>query len=145
MSDYSAERLQATASDLLQEVLRRTHLSTAHDLGVVLAEEARRIGADPVVLYVLDHEQKWLVPVPGPPAVAGRERLLVRGTVAGRVFASSSIVDVAGDGGGRRLWLPLIDGTERLGVVELSFADPQGPVRSRSSRCVSASSIWPRR
>ena len=32
----------------------------------VLAEEARAIGADALVLYVVDYEQKWLVPVRGP-------------------------------------------------------------------------------
>jgi serine phosphatase RsbU (regulator of sigma subunit) len=62
------------------------------------------------------------------PGLAGREALSVQGTVAGRVFASSSIVDLEGDGGGRRVWLPLIDGTERLGVMEMMFARRCGPL-----------------
>src|SRR4051794_24530433 len=112
---------------MLQAVLRRTHLSSAPDLATVVAEEGRRIGADPLVLYVLDREQKWLVPVPGPRA-DGRAVLPVQGTVAGRAFASNSVIELAGDGGGRRLWLPLLDGTERLGVTEFTFADHDAPL-----------------
>ena len=125
MTDVTATDLSARAATMFQEVLRRTHLSSARDLGAVLAEEARAIGADALVLYVVDYEQKWLVPVPGPDAAA-REVLSVQGTVAGRAFATSSIVDVELDGEpGRRLWLPLLDGTERLGALEITFLGPE--------------------
>jgi serine phosphatase RsbU (regulator of sigma subunit) len=54
--------------------------------------------------------------------------LAVQGTVAGRAFASSSIIDLDADGSGRRVWLPLLDGTERLGVPSMTFADRDGPL-----------------
>jgi serine/threonine protein phosphatase PrpC len=117
--------LTVRAATMFQEVLRRTHLSSAQDIGLVLAEEARAIGADAVVLYVVDYEQKWLVPVRGPHA-AGREVLSIQGTMAGRAFATGSIVEVEADGGhGRRLWLPLLDGTERLGAMEITFPNAE--------------------
>jgi Stage II sporulation protein E (SpoIIE) len=125
MTDLIATELTARAATMFQEVLRRTHLSSAQDLGVVLAEEVRAIGADALVLYVVDYEQKWLVPVRGPQA-AGREVLSIQGTMAGRAFATSSIVELEVDGGhGRRLWLPLLDGTERLGAMEITFPDAE--------------------
>src|SRR4051812_20322951 len=124
MTDLTTD-LTARAATMFQEVLRRAHLSSAHDLGAVLAEEARAIGADALVLYVVDYEQKWLVPLPGPHAVA-REALAVRGTVAGRAFATTSIIEVEMDAKpGRRLWLPLLDGTERLGALEITFLGPE--------------------
>ena len=126
MSGGSAE-IQRLAGVLLQEVLRRTHLSSASDLATVFAEEARTIGVNQLVVYLVDFEQKWLVPVPGP-ANEGREPLSVQGTVAGRVFASTSIVPLQDKDGARRLWLPLIDGTERLGVTELTFAGHDAPL-----------------
>jgi len=113
--------IASLAGEMLQEILRRTHLSSAPDLATVVAEEARTIGIDPLALYLVDQEQKRLMPVPYPGA-QDREPLPIRGTVAGRVFASTSIVQLEAEGGGRRLWLPLIDGTERLGVVEMSFS-----------------------
>ena len=114
---FEIERL---AGQMLQEVLRRAHLVSAPGLAAVVAEEARTIGAQPLVLYLLDREQKLLVPVPGHGA-RGREPILIQGTVAGRAFISNSIVELEEDGG-RRLWLPLLDGTERLGVAEMTFA-----------------------
>ena len=119
--------VQRMAGMLLQEVLRRTHLSSAPDLSRVVAEEARAIGADSLVIYVLDQEQKSLVPVPGPGA-QGREPLVVQGTLAGRVFASNEIVELDAHSGGRRLWLPLLDGAERLGVVEMTFGRYHEPL-----------------
>jgi hypothetical protein len=119
--------LASLAGEMLQEILRRTHLSSAPDLATVLAEEARIIGVDPLVLYLLDHEQRRLVPVPSSSA-QDREPLPIQGTMAGRAFASTSIVQLEDDGGGRRLWLPLLDGTERLGVVDMSFRGRPEPL-----------------
>src|SRR3954469_8478198 len=130
MSDFTAAEIDRLAGVMLQEVLRRTHLSAAPDLAFVVAEEARTIGAESLVLYLLDHEQRCLVPVPGPGA-DGRAVLPVQGTVAGRAFASSSIIDLEADEGGRgggRVWLPLLDGTERLGGAPMVFAGRDGPL-----------------
>jgi Stage II sporulation protein E (SpoIIE) len=128
MPDDDATDLESRAGRALLEVLRRTHLSAAADLATVLAEEARTLGIDSLVLYLIDYEQKLLVPVPSPEA-SGREPLPVVGTMAGRAFASTSIVQVEADGGrGRRMWLPLLDGTERLGVMDAGFLERSVPM-----------------
>jgi hypothetical protein len=126
MSDFTASEINRLAGEMMLEVLRRTHLSAAPDLAAVVAEEGRTIGVDPLVLYLLDHEQKSLVPVPGPGS-NGREPLPVHGSVAGRAFGSISIIDLEADGG-RCVWLPLLDGTERLGVVQMTFAGRDRPL-----------------
>jgi hypothetical protein len=118
--------LDARAGLMLQEVLRRTHLSAPAQLATVLAEEARALGVASLVLYLVDYEQKLLVPVPATDA-AGRKPLPVLGTVAGRAFVTTSVVELeAEDGFGRRLWLPLLDGTERLGVMDATFPGERG-------------------
>src|ERR1700750_1767958 len=124
MPDLNDMQVEDRAGGMLQEVLRRTHLSTAGDLATVVGEEARAIGAHRGALYVIDCEQRVLVPVPDG---TDRAPLNVQGTVAGRAFASSSILPVD-DAGGLRLWLPLLDGTERLGVMEMTFAGVAAPV-----------------
>ena len=64
---------------------------------------------------------RWC-PVPRPDA-DGTRPLSIRGTVAGRAFASTSILDVEAERrSGRRLWVPLLDGTERVGVLRADFA-----------------------
>ncbi len=46
------------------------------------------------------------------------------GTVAGRAFSTTTIVETPDEpSGGRRIWLPLIDGTVRIGAMRMSFPD----------------------
>jgi hypothetical protein len=87
----------------------------------VIADEAQCIGARDVALYLVDYDLSMLMPVSGGAAGVG-EPLSVAGTVAGRAFATTTILRVQGETPGQqRLWLPLLDGTERLGVMGMSF------------------------
>jgi Stage II sporulation protein E (SpoIIE) len=54
-----------------------------------------------------------------------RPVLRIDGTIGGRAFTETTTYEVdAGQEGRRRLWLALIDGTDRLGVVELTAPAP---------------------
>jgi hypothetical protein len=119
ITEIPEDELTARAGTMLLEVLRRTHLSATHDVSTVVAEEARAIGISALVLYLVDYEQTMLVPVPGPDT-GDREPMSVQGTIGGRSYAASSILDTQVDEG-RRVWLPLLDGTERMGVMEMTF------------------------
>jgi serine/threonine protein phosphatase PrpC len=122
--------------EMLHEVLRRSHLATPSDLPRLVADQAQSVGARDVVLYLIDYEQGALVPVPGD-AVVGGTPLSVAGTVAGRAFSSTSILRSQGDVPGQeRLYLPLLDGTERLGVIGMSFAEGalSGPIVAACER-----------
>jgi serine/threonine protein phosphatase PrpC len=115
--------------ELLHELLRRSHLSTPSDLPRIVADQGRSIGARDVVLYLIDYEQETLVPLPGDADSPGSP-LSVAGTVAGRSFSSTSILRSKGDVPGmERLYLPLLDGTERVGVIGMSF--DEGAVSDR--------------
>ena len=99
---------------LLSALLDRSRLSPPDRLPELAADLARAVGAADLVVYVVDHEQAVLVPLPSACGVA--EPLGVDATLAGRAYLSEEPQD--GDaGGGRRLWLPLVDGADRLGVV----------------------------
>jgi hypothetical protein len=119
-----------SVADMLNELLRRTYLSAPSELPAVIADQARRIGARDVVLYLIDYEQRTLVPL------TGRRRadvapLSVAGTIAGRAFSTRSILRSSlEEGNGQRLWLPLLDGTERLGVIGMAFDDGAIPDRT---------------
>jgi Stage II sporulation protein E (SpoIIE) len=119
----SAGPSNAAVAEMLNELLRRTHLGGPSELPALVAEPARRIGARSVVLYLIDYEQRLLVPVADP---QNRDvaPLSVAGTVAGRAFSTTSILRSSlEEVRGQRLWLPLLDGTERLGVIGMSFED----------------------
>jgi hypothetical protein len=114
--------------ELLAELLRRTHLSSPAELAAVIVDQSASIGAHDAALYVIDYEHDMLVPLPGS-AGAELQPLSVAGTVAGRAFATTSILTTPGDApGDRRVWLPLLDGTERLGVVEMTFGGRHEPL-----------------
>lgn len=73
------------------------------------------MGAAGSWLYLVARDQRSLVEV----ATAGKTRsdpLGLDGTVAGRTYRLS---EVTATGDGERLWFPLVDGTERLGVLEV--------------------------
>ena len=110
-------------TELLLGLLRRTHLSAPAELAEVVADQAASIGAQDVVLYVIDLEQRKLVPLPSPAAAtAGAQPQSVGGTIAGRTFATTTVLTTSSENGDRqRVWLPLLDGTERVGVMEMSF------------------------
>jgi len=107
----------------LEELLRRTHLSAPSDLAAVATGQAEAsLGARDAALYLIDYDQETLLPMPGQES-SDLQPLSVAGTVAGRTFSNTTIVATPGEREGeRRLWLPLLDGTERLGVIGMSFA-----------------------
>jgi serine phosphatase RsbU (regulator of sigma subunit) len=78
----------------------------------------RELGAlgfgDPVV-YVVDHEQVELVPLP---PRDDRPALAINATIAGRAYQHET--PVMSGTAPKRLWLPLRDGVTRLGLLALS-------------------------
>ena len=117
-----------TAGDLrwfetLRGLLDSAHLMKADQLAPVVAEAAARLGLR-TTIWLVDYEQVALraLPEPGRPAP---EPLPVDGSLAGRAFATVVSVPGGGDGPGeRRWWVPVVDGTDRLGVIE--FVVPDG-------------------
>jgi hypothetical protein len=120
----------ARVRELLEELLRRTHLSAPSDIGAVVTGQVEAsLGARDAALYLIDYDQALLMPLPdhGGPEL---KPLSVAGTVAGRSFSSTSIIGTPGENAGeRRLWFPLLDGTERLGVIGLSFPEEEASER----------------
>lgn len=108
---------------VLTALLARAHLMRPDDLTSVLAEEARALGIERVRLYLADLQQRYLHPVPDDEYGSGRA-LAIESTMAGRAFQTVTIHQADGEGGdgaggtalSHRLWVPLMDGTERLGV-----------------------------
>jgi serine phosphatase RsbU (regulator of sigma subunit) len=105
------------AAGALRSLLRASHLLSADRLAPVAAEHARAFGVDDLILYLLDYEQSRLLPLQGP-GVAEREELPVDGSLAGLAFRRVQVTRGATEDGRERLWVPLLDGVERVGVAE---------------------------
>jgi len=104
----------------LRSLLHASHLMSPDDLAATVAAHARMLGVRETVLYLADYEQAVLQPLPGA-GVPERQELPIERTLAGRAFRRVEVVHSVAENS-YRLWLPLLDGVERLGVIELVLA-----------------------
>ncbi|GAB7191710.1 hypothetical protein NUM3379_24180 [Kineococcus sp. NUM-3379] len=80
-----------------------------------------------VTIHLVDYGQDVLIPLRFDPAhpesIHGGPAVPVGSSLAGQAFQRVRSIPSEADGQSR-LWVPLLDGTERLGVLEFRFADP---------------------
>ncbi|HEX2075495.1 MAG TPA: PP2C family protein-serine/threonine phosphatase [Geodermatophilus sp.] len=113
-------------SDPLGSLLRASHLMAPDDLAATVAAQARQLGVQETVLYLADYEQVSLLPIRGA-GIPERQELPIEGTMAGRAFRRVTIVHSSPGDHTHRLWVPLLDGVERLGVAELDLPTAPTP------------------
>jgi sigma-B regulation protein RsbU (phosphoserine phosphatase) len=110
--------------DALRLVLQRNDLLRAEDLPAVVIEAAALVGASDAVIYLVDLRQEKLVPLTSS-QFESRAVISVDGTLAGRAYTDVKRHERRTDTT-LTLWEPLLDGTERLGILELTFPSPDG-------------------
>jgi len=114
---------QAEGAEAIAWLLDRSHLLAPEELPAAADEGARRLGALGCRIYLISRDQRALRPLPLHRDQDDGEPLGLDGTVAGRAFRMTQVIPSTGDG--LRLWVPLLDGTERLGVVDVPVQDEQ--------------------
>ncbi|MEV6898809.1 PP2C family protein-serine/threonine phosphatase [Amycolatopsis sp. NPDC051372] len=103
----------------LVHLLEGTELAPPERLAHLVEEAGRLIGVG-FSPYLVDYAQQYLHPLsaagdPGPP-------LPIDSTLAGRAFRSLEVLP-ADSAGSPCLWVPLVDGVERIGVLRADVAD----------------------
>jgi hypothetical protein len=119
--DVLADRRACSVTDPLTSLLNASHVLAPDGLAAAVAAHAQQLGAVETVLYLADYAQVTLLPLPGA-GVPERQELSIEGTLAGRAFRRVEVLSSTAPSGVHRLWVPLLDGVERLGVAELVFA-----------------------
>jgi serine phosphatase RsbU (regulator of sigma subunit) len=109
----------------LHELLDRAQLAAGHELPALFDDCAAALGALGAVAYVVDLQQHNLLPVvrsSGPGEDTQLTPLDIDATLAGRAYQSytSQTQDQAGDA--TRHWLPMLVGTDRIGVLSVTLA-----------------------
>ena len=105
---------------LLGVLLDRAHEMPAQLIAPLIAEEMARIGGREVSILLQDYEQLLLVPLPGRGlSVTAPEP--VQGSHAGEAFLYRRTVEVP-EPGGVRMYLPLFDGSDQVGVMVVSLS-----------------------
>jgi serine phosphatase RsbU (regulator of sigma subunit) len=121
----------AVAGQVLTALLSRTSSVSPEALAGRLTEAASPMGVSSIRLYLADLQERHLRSIPG-------ERTLpIDSTLAGRAFqlVTEQHATPEKPGDERRHWVPLVNGAERLGVMEVCFTEeetPEEPERIRT-------------
>jgi serine phosphatase RsbU (regulator of sigma subunit) len=113
--------LAAAWERVLAEIVEAAHLAIGDQLSVMLDAAVSRIGLTAQV-WVVDTAQRVLTR-----AEPGRDgQLDLVSTLAGRAYQLGEILP--GTDEGRRVrWVPVLDGTDRIGVLSVGLRDTRGP------------------
>ncbi len=133
--------LDAVAGRALGWLLSQSHLMQPDDLARTLAEAARPLGVSELQVYLADLQQRHLAPLPG--GGGTQERLLIDATAAGHAYRMLTVQHVpAGDSGdAHQIWIPIIDGTERLGVLSMVAGDVSEAMLARYQALASLAAL----
>ncbi|WLQ34425.1 PP2C family protein-serine/threonine phosphatase [Streptomyces castrisilvae] len=104
---------------LLGQLLDRAHEMPPQLLAPLVAEEVHRIGGRDVSILLQCYEQVELVPLPGRGLTVG-EAVPIDGSRAGEAFLRLAAVEDEQDDG-VRMYLPLLDGSDEVGVMALTL------------------------
>ncbi|HWC10384.1 MAG TPA: PP2C family protein-serine/threonine phosphatase [Acidimicrobiales bacterium] len=109
-------------AEVISDLLRRASVTAPGLLAGDVAAALREAGAHRLALYVVDYEQETLQHV-----VLGSDLLAeapkgvrVEGTMAGKAFQAQTVLTAATEDGWR-VWVPVRERAERLGVLEVDF------------------------
>lgn len=116
----AAAELRDVAQGVLGEILERSHLLHPDELVCLAREVLGRLGVSDASICSVDYDQTALVPLPADPTDAV-EPYPIDSTLPGRAYRTSTVVEGDADGG-RRLWIPMVDGAERAGVLGVTVA-----------------------
>ncbi|MFG1865950.1 PP2C family protein-serine/threonine phosphatase [Microbispora bryophytorum] len=109
-------------SRALTGMLEGSHLVAFEDIPSLIDRHGREAGFKGIGVYLADLQQSVLRRLCGHgEADAQPEELKIDTTLAGRAFQEVRMLRNGPEGGGpRQWWVPLLDGTERLGVLHMT-------------------------
>ncbi len=117
--DEGRPAAESAGERLLGALLDRVHLITPQLTGPLIAQEAQTAGATDVSIHLQDLAQLTLRPLTGRGLVG--DPLPIADSLAGQAFSAEESVEEPLPDGSVRLHLPLLDGSNRVGVLGLTL------------------------
>jgi serine phosphatase RsbU (regulator of sigma subunit) len=113
------DRSEGFGERLLGSLLDRAHEMPPYMIAPLIEQEMAIIGGRDVEVLLQDYDQMTLVPLPGGQLVVGDPQPMDE-SLAGRAFRTDVTVErITADG--IRLFVPLLDGTDRVGVLAFTL------------------------
>ena len=111
-----ADETEALVRDgrMLGAIIDQAHVTPPDKLMAMFAEHAGAAGLADLTIYLQDYDHLALLPLPHGPKEPDPQP--VEGTLPGKAFSSNAPVEAPVEGG-TRIWLPMLDGTDRVGVL----------------------------
>ncbi len=128
----TADRSEGFGERLLGTMIDRAHQMPPQLIAPLVAEVIAAIGGSDVSVMLQDYDQTALVPLPGKGLQVGAPEP-IQDSAAGEAFLSDAAVERSVPGG-VRLFLPLLDGTARVGVLAFTSAAPDQDDRRLARR-----------
>jgi serine phosphatase RsbU (regulator of sigma subunit) len=118
--------LDAVADWVMAELLSQSHLLRLAEVSDALTQAELPLGVSAAGIYLADLQERQLALVPAMGGSQGADALSIGSTLAGRAYQTVTIQSAPArtvDGENYQVWIPLVDGTARLGVLRLTVAD----------------------
>jgi hypothetical protein len=131
-SSAGTDRSEGFGERLLGTMIDRAHEMPPQLIAPLVSEVIAAIGGRDVAVYLQDYDQMTLVPLPGQGLVGG-EPEPIEGSLPGRAFLGDAMVEQSVDDG-VRLFVPLLDGSDRVGVLAFTAAIPDEDSRRLARR-----------
>ncbi|MFG2126061.1 PP2C family protein-serine/threonine phosphatase [Streptomyces sp. NPDC048710] len=119
MGEESLDRAEGFGERLLGLLLDKARLMPPQMIAPLIAEEVARIGGRDVSILLQDYAQEVLVPLPGRKLHVGQPEPMAD-SPAGKAFLRADVVEVP-QAEGVRMYLPLLDGSDQVGVMALTL------------------------
>ncbi|WP_369201323.1 PP2C family protein-serine/threonine phosphatase [Streptomyces sp. PU-14G] len=123
---------------ILGRMLQEMHRMAPDDLPAMLRHHAAGLGFHEITVYLADVQQRVLVELADLAPGDRPRRLPIDDSLAGWTYRTVSPRILRNDAGQLALWLPLLDGVERMGVIAFEAASLDAP---RLDRCYSLASL----
>ncbi|WP_445515542.1 PP2C family protein-serine/threonine phosphatase [Streptomyces sp. NEAU-174] len=116
----AVDRSEGFGERLLGALLDRAHEMPPQLIAPLVAEEVGRIGGRDVSILLQDYDQLVLAPLPGMRLAVGKPER-IDDSQAGRAFLSAATVEQP-QADGVRMFLPLLDGSDVVGVLAVTLS-----------------------
>ena len=128
----ASDRSEGFGERLLGTMIDRAHEMPPQLIAPLVAEVIATIGGRDVSILLQDYDQITLVPLPGHGLVV-EEPEPIEGSLAGRAFLGDAMIEQPVENG-VRMFVPLLDGTDRIGVMAFTADSPDDDDRRLARR-----------